>query len=158
MGEKESVERGDDMYLAQNLKYLREKRGMNQKDLSVSLGLSQAAVGNWESGSRTPDIETIIKLAQFFDVTLDDFILRELRAPVPKYAENMIFLRKKHGMKQMDIAKLLDVSNATYCKYEIGMINIGIDKISKLADFFGVTMDQLIKQDLSMEDGNGKTK
>ena len=78
MGEKESVE-GDDMYLAQNLKYLREKRGVNQKDLSLSLGLSQAAVGNWESGSRTPDIETIIKLAQFFDVTLDDFILRELR-------------------------------------------------------------------------------
>ena len=151
MGEKESVE-GDDMYLAQNLKYLREKRGVNQKDLSLSLGLSQAAVGNWESGSRTPDIETIIQLAQFFDVTLDDFILRELRPSVPLYVKNLRYLRTRHGMTKEDIADLLGLkSKSSLSLVESGKNEMAIENLEKLADFFGVTLDQMVKQDLSEE-------
>lgn len=140
------------MYLAQNLKYLREKRGVNQKDLSLSLGLSQAAVGNWESGSRTPDIETIIKLAQFFDVTLDDFILRELRPSVPLYVKNLRYLRTKHGMTKEDIADLLGLkSKSSLSLVESGKSGMAIENLEKLADFFGVTLDQMVKQDLSEE-------
>lgn len=140
------------MYLAQNLKYLREKRGMSQKDLSTFLGLSQAAVGNWESGSRTPDIETIIKLAQFFDVTLDDFILRELRPSVPLYVKNLSYLRTKHGMTKEDIADLLGLkSKSSLSLVESGKNEMAIENLEKLADFFGVTLDQMVKQDLSEE-------
>lgn len=146
------------MYLAQNLRYLREQKGFNQKELSDVLGMSQAAIGNWESGSRTPEIETIIELAKLFDVTIDEIVLKNLVPPTPRYASNLKFLRNKYGMKQEDIGKLLGVGQREVSKYEKGEREISVVKLMILADFFGLTMDQLIKQDLSMEDGNGKTK
>ena len=140
------------MYLAQNLRYLREQRGFNQKELSDLLGMSQATIGNWEKQHRIPDIETIIKLAQFFDVTLDDFILKELRPPAPLYVKNLRYLRSKHDMIHEDIADLLGYRRKQrYVAIEKGEVSVSVEDLEKLADFFGVTMDQLIKQDLSKE-------
>ena len=140
------------MYLAQNLRYLREQKGINQRELSFTLGLSSGAVGNWENESRTPDIETIIKLAQFFDVTLDDFILKELRPPAPLYVKNLRYLRSKHDMTHEDIADLLGYRRKQrYVVIETGEASVSVEDLEKLADFFGVTMDQLIKQDLSKD-------
>lgn len=139
------------MYLAQNLKYLREQRGLSQKDFSEDMGLSRGTVGNWETGERKPDIEMIVRLAEYFSVTLDDLVLRDLKPPIPLYVSNIKFLRKKHEMTQEDTAKFLVVSKASYCKYESGAVDIGIEKLSKLADFFGVTLDQLVKHDLSKQ-------
>ena len=127
------------MYLAQNLRYLREQRGFNQKELSDVLGMSR-------------DIETIIKLAQFFDVTLDDFILKELRPPAPLYVKNLSYLRSKHDMTHEDIADLLGYGRKQrYVAIETGKASASVEDLVKLADFFGVTMEQLIKQDLSKE-------
>ena len=138
------------MHLSQNLKYLRERNGINQRDLSDAIGLSSGAVGNWENESRTPDIETIIKLAKFFDVTLDDLILKELRPPAPLYVKNLRYLRTKHDMTHEDIADLLGYrSKQRYGAIEAGKTNASVEDLEKMADFFGVTMDQLIKQDLS---------
>lgn len=140
------------MYLAQNLRYLREQRGFNQKELSDVLGMSRAAIGNWEKQHRIPDIETIIKLAQFFDVTLDDFILKELRPPAPLYVKNLSYLRSKHDMTHEDIADLLGYRRKQrYVAIETGEASVSVEDLEKLADFFGVTMDQLIKQDLSKD-------
>lgn len=147
------------MYLAQNLKYLREQRGFNQIELSDALGMSRAAIGNWEKRLRIPDIETIIKLAQFFDVTLDDLILKELRPPEPLYTKNLRYLRTKHDMTQEDIADLLGYRRKQgYVAIEAGKTRALVEDLKKLADFFGLTMDQLIKQDLSRGDSDGKTK
>ena len=114
--------------------------------------MSRAAIGNWENESRTPDIETIIKLAQFFDVTLDDFILKELRPPAPLYVKNLRYLRSKYDMTHKDIADLLGYRRKQrYVAIETGKASASVEDLVKLADFFGVTMDQLIKQDLSKE-------
>lgn len=140
------------MYLSQNLKYLREQRGFNQIELSDALGMSRAAIGNWEKHRRVPDIETIIKLAKFFDVTLDDLILKELRPPAPLYVKNLRYLRTKHDMTHEDIADLLGYRRKQrYGAIEAGKTNASVEDLEKMADFFGVTMDQLIKQDLSKE-------
>lgn len=140
------------MYLSQNLKYLREQKGLSQRELSDVLGLSSSAVTMWEQGHRTPDIETIIKLAGYFELTLDEFVLRDLRPPIPIYAANLRYLRTKHGMTQENMANLLGYRGKQgYGAIETGKSKASVDDLEKLADFFGVTMDQLIKQDLSKE-------
>lgn len=53
------------------LKELREQRRMNQTDLGRALGLSTGAVGNYERGERTPDIETLERIADYFNVSID---------------------------------------------------------------------------------------
>ena len=141
------------MYLAQNLKYLREKKGLSQRDFSSLLGLSCAAVGNWETNHRKPDIDMIVQLAEYFCVTLDDLILRDLRPPIPKYAGNIRYLRLNHGITQEQMGELLGLKNkSSLSLIEAGKSGISVENLEKLADFFGVTLDQLVKQDLSKGD------
>lgn len=138
------------MFLAQNLKYLREQRGLSQRAFSEEIGLSGSAVGMWETEERKPDIEMIIRLAEYFGVTLDDLVLRDLRPPIPKYAENIRYLRLGHGMTQEQIGELLALKNKNSLSLiEAGKSGISVENLEKMADFFGVTLDELVKKDLS---------
>lgn len=140
------------MYLAQNLKYLRETTGMKQQELSTELGVTQCAVAMWETGKRHPDIDTILAISEFFDVCIDDLVKKELRPPLPQCVLNIRFLRDKHEMKQRDLIELLGLkTESAYSKKENGSVPFSVSEIEKLADYFGVTLDQMVKQDLSKE-------
>ena len=56
---------------AQRLKELRKLRGISQVALSNELGLSQQAIGKWETGRSTPDPAMLARIAAFFDVSTD---------------------------------------------------------------------------------------
>lgn len=60
------------------LKELRESRSLSQRELGDELGLSKSSIGNYEKGYRQPDMETLILLADYFDVTVDYLIGRSL--------------------------------------------------------------------------------
>ena len=53
------------------LKELRLDRGLTQVDLSNATGTSQGAISAWELGDRTPYMEALIKLAKYFNVSID---------------------------------------------------------------------------------------
>lgn len=50
---------------------LRTDKGLSQYDLAKALGLSRGQLSNYELGTRQPDNATLIKIANFFDVTTD---------------------------------------------------------------------------------------
>lgn len=139
------------MHLAENIKYLREQDGLTQREFAEIVGdNTQSAVGNWEAGRREPELKMIIKIAEFFQVSLDDLILTELKPPVPLYVKNIKFLRKKHDMTQEDMAQLLGLrSHSGIVLVEKGERQLSVENLEKISDFFGVTMDQLVKRDLS---------
>lgn len=62
---------------AQRLKSLRKERGVSQTALATALGLTQQAVGKWETGRSTPDPQTLAQLASYFSVTADVLLGRE---------------------------------------------------------------------------------
>lgn len=53
------------------LKELREERRLSQDGLALKLNVSQSTISAYEVGDRTPDLETLIAIAQFFNVSLD---------------------------------------------------------------------------------------
>ena len=53
-------------------------------------------------------------------------------------------LREDHDKKQIDLANYLEIKQSTYSDYESGKINIPIDMLIKIADFYGVTLDYLV--------------
>ena len=55
----------------ERLKELRLYKGLTQQKVADSLGCNQSAVGKYERGELEPNIETLIKLARLFDVTVD---------------------------------------------------------------------------------------
>ncbi|MDY2986004.1 MAG: helix-turn-helix transcriptional regulator [Peptoniphilus sp.] len=61
------------------LKNLRISSDMTQLDLSKKLNVSRATVGRYETEERFPDKETLIKLADIFNVSLDFLLGREYK-------------------------------------------------------------------------------
>ena len=53
------------------ISYLRKEKGISQKQASSDLGISQALLSHYEKGIREPNNETLIKLAEYFDVSVD---------------------------------------------------------------------------------------
>ncbi len=53
-------------------------------------------------------------------------------------------LREDHDLFQKDIAAYLHCSTTAYSHYEIGIRNMPIEVLMKLAQFYGVSMDYLV--------------
>ena len=59
------------MNLADRIQSLRKTKGISQEQLADQIGVSRQAVSKWESEQSTPDLDKIILLSDFFDVTTD---------------------------------------------------------------------------------------
>ena len=59
------------MNMADRIQHLRKSKGISQEELADKVGVSRQAVSKWESEQSTPDIEKVILLSDFFDVTTD---------------------------------------------------------------------------------------
>lgn len=59
------------------LKELRNKIGLKQEEVAIKLGLNTRTYQNYELGRRQPDYKTLIQLADFFNVSLDELLERE---------------------------------------------------------------------------------
>ena len=56
------------------LKELRTEKGLSQQQLGEVLGFCNQTVSFWESGSREPDLDTLLKIARYFDGTLEELL------------------------------------------------------------------------------------
>jgi transcriptional regulator with XRE-family HTH domain len=65
------------------IKELRESNGFTQQALADALGISKGAVGNWEAGTREPNLETIKRISNLFGIT-SDYLVGLSSAPVPQ--------------------------------------------------------------------------
>ncbi|MEO4053414.1 helix-turn-helix transcriptional regulator [Solibacillus sp. CAU 1738] len=57
---------------------LRKERKMSQYDLAEKMGFSRGQLANYEQGTRQPDFDTLQKLADYFDVSVDYLLGREI--------------------------------------------------------------------------------
>ncbi|MET3508429.1 helix-turn-helix domain-containing protein [Halalkalibacter oceani] len=57
--------------LGQRIASLRKQKGISQYELADRLGFSRGKLANYEQGSRQPDYDTLNKIADFFDVSVD---------------------------------------------------------------------------------------
>ena len=58
------------------LKELRELRMLTQKEVAQVIGCTPNVYSRYERGEREPDIETLCRIASYFDVTLDYLVGR----------------------------------------------------------------------------------
>ncbi|MBE6677337.1 MAG: helix-turn-helix transcriptional regulator [Ruminococcaceae bacterium] len=59
-----------------NLRVLRKSKGYTQIALQMKTGIEQALLSKFESGERTPPTETLVRLADFYDVSIDYILCR----------------------------------------------------------------------------------
>lgn len=101
------------------------------KELATSMGLSEQAIGNYERGDRTPNIETLKKIADALDVALVDII----------GMDKLLHIENRNDIDNKIIAELNDKpqENSFYSPSELerknkeGLLN-SIKEISKLSE------------------------
>ena len=59
------------MRLPENIKYYRKTMDMTQEQLAEAMGVTVGAVSKWESGTSTPDLYTLMGLADLFQTSTD---------------------------------------------------------------------------------------
>lgn len=89
------------------IKELRQKLNLSQIEISQKLKIPQQTYCNYEIGRSEPNINTLIKMADFFNCTLDELVGRESETINLRYLnENEAYLIKKIlKMNDLELAK-----------------------------------------------------
>jgi len=90
----------------QRLKYLRRQRGLTQRQLAAAFGFASSTIAMYESGRRTPDLDTLSRLADFFAVSID-FLVRDQPALDPLPTDLQAFVARESSLPYLLLAKEL---------------------------------------------------
>lgn len=113
-----------DMALYKNLKRARVRTGRSQLEVAADIGISNAALSNYETGYREPDLETLKQLAMYYGVSLDELAeadttkqpLYDLWAVLKN--KEVAFNGKKYRLKDSQRQQLRKQLALLFAKYE----------------------------------------
>lgn len=88
-----------------NLRRLREERGISQQVLANAIGVSQQSINKYENHKIEPDIDTLIRIADYFETSVDFVVghtdIRRRVEPICAYELNV------HEQRLVDIYRKL---------------------------------------------------
>lgn len=71
--------------LGEHIRQLRKQKKITQNDLALHMGITQQAVGKWETGRSLPDSDALLRLAAYFGVGVDVLLGAEQPEEAPAY-------------------------------------------------------------------------
>lgn len=71
-------------YMQNRLKELRKNRGYTQISIQMQTGIEQALLSKYENYERTPPTETLVRLADFYNVSVDYILCRTNKPEINK--------------------------------------------------------------------------
>ena len=75
------------MNIADRIQSLRKIKGISQEELADKIGVTRQAVSKWESEQSIPDMEKVILLSDYFEVTTD-YLLKGIESPKENKKQN----------------------------------------------------------------------
>lgn len=95
-----------------NLKFLRAQKKVSQQEVADYLHITRQAYNNYETGKREPDYETLLKLGEYFNISIDDLLSED---SLDEIDETLIILNRKiKNLSPDKRKKLLDVANVMF--------------------------------------------
>ncbi|MEL6539717.1 MAG: helix-turn-helix transcriptional regulator [Bacteroidota bacterium] len=71
------------MSFGKNLRYLRNRRDITMEELGEEIGVSMSQIGAYETGRSFPKQAGLMRICEFFDVTPNDLLLKDLQIEEP---------------------------------------------------------------------------
>lgn len=68
--------------LSEKIYALRKKNNLSQEELAEKIGVSRQAISKWESGTSLPEIEKLISLSEYFNVSIDYLVKEQAKEQV----------------------------------------------------------------------------
>ena len=99
-------EKGITMLLNEKIAIIRKMNNMSQETFAEELGVSRQAVSKWETGSSVPDIQLLLRIADFYNITIDQLIRDEFDLPISQ-ADSERLEKAEAQADSFDIEKYL---------------------------------------------------
>lgn len=107
--------------LGKQLKYLRDLKHLSQQEVCNALNIEQSTLANYENDKRIPKIDILIKLASYYDVSVDELLgLKKIGSH--GNCENYFY---EEGLANWEIRKKAEELNLTY---EMVLDRTGIER------------------------------
>lgn len=127
-----------------DLKKLRESKNMTLAQVSEQLNIPATTIGAYERGIRKPKIKNLVKLADFYGVSLSMLDFFDYSDDNNLKTNNR--LREIRLSKDLTLKKVADdigISENGLCNYELGKREPKLKTWIKLADYFNVSVSYL---------------
>ena len=124
---------------------LRKKENFTQSQMAKILNVSQQAYARYEKGEREPDFDTLIRIANYFCVTLDYLLGRTnektttITAPIFLDIEKLKQIKKEKGFTFKEISSLSGVPLRTIEDMFAGRTKPRIDTVEAIEKALGIT-------------------
>lgn len=106
------------MNLGKTILELRKQKNVTQEDLAAELGVTAAAVSKWENGYTLPDVLILCALADYFEVTIDELLGRN----VMRKQAIVVAEQEELGQKIVALAAKYNIqTRAIFTDYEAGL-------------------------------------
>src|ERR1043165_7700168 len=69
--------------IANNIRFLRQLRGLSQEEMADELEITRSRIGGYEEGRNEPPIDLLIKLSEYFHIAIDALIKGDLKKKNP---------------------------------------------------------------------------
>lgn len=113
--------------IGETIASLRKQKGMTQNELAEKMNVTDKAVSKWERDLSCPDINTISKLADILDVSVEELLKAKKKEDSNTKMKDLINLIFKAIALAMGIAVVvLNILNQIDIKSSIIMLGIGI--------------------------------
>ena len=140
--------------IGMRIKQLRKQHSLSQEEFANKIGVSQTTVTAWETGKAEPASSIIVKIANYFNVTTD-FILDVKTSELPFVLGSKIKqLRRSRNLNQSEFGKILNVSQQAVTAWETNKRIPGADTLLFLANYFNVSVDELLGRDINYSHTN----
>ncbi|KGX87453.1 Cro/Cl family transcriptional regulator [Pontibacillus marinus BH030004 = DSM 16465] len=98
-----------DFNISENITYFRQKYDWSQTQLAEKLNISRSTVSKYESGRQIPDLNTLKRISEVFDTTLDQLV----GLPLPKDAllrefEQVYQAEEQANISQHDMVRIIN--------------------------------------------------
>lgn len=121
---------------SENLKFLRERFGMEQIDLAKKLGRkSSSSISEWEKGKYTPKMATLKQIAEIFNVNIDDLMKKDLKNPTDEVIQPL-------PVKEIPIVSQISAGLPIYAEENIlEHTYIATKKLNSNKEIFGLRVN-----------------
>ena len=143
-------------------KFIRDRRKklrLSQNFIADKLGYNKQIISNWERGLSSPSMSCWDDLMSLLEIDINGLMSCRVINKIQgrhfddnKFSSNLLYLRQKNNLTQIDLANKINANNKTISSWENGLSLPSIDMFVTLCDVFKTSYAKLFYADNEIED------
>ena len=138
-----------------NLKYIRQINDLTQQQIAQILGIARSTYNQYEQQYNIIPLKILNDFSNYFKVPIDYILGFNQKVEYSTFNPNINaktigkrirILRKKHKLKQYELAKIINIAPSILCEYEKGNYLISTASLYTICKLFNISADYLLNK------------